>query len=109
MVITFVVRSNTNYCTMRSEQVLLSTHSNSCICAVLTAVQHCTVLDCVYDEHWGMVLLQENLKREIETLKNLQEAMEKDPILQLQSFRSKGIIKQSALVASILIANQVIT
>jgi hypothetical protein len=33
--------------------------------------------------------------------------MEKDPILQLQSFRSKGIIKQSALVASILIANQV--
>jgi hypothetical protein len=56
-----------------------------------------------------MVLLQENLERETENLKNLQEAMEKDPILQLQSFRSKGVIKQSALVASILIANQVST
>ena len=50
---------------------------------------------------------QEMHEREVESIREMQTAMEKDVILQLQSFPIKGKPKQSALVAAILIANQV--
>ncbi|CAM9192131.1 unnamed protein product [Chrysoparadoxa australica] len=48
------------------------------------------------------------LEREMENMKSLQDAMAKDPLLQVQTFPQKGPIKQAAFVAAILIANQAV-
>ncbi|KAG5179405.1 hypothetical protein JKP88DRAFT_349945 [Tribonema minus] len=47
-----------------------------------------------------------NLEREVENMKDLQASVEKDWVFQLQSFPTKGVVKQSALVSAILLANQ---